>query len=67
MCNLYVRKIITAITVSDYKTITVYKSKLTDEEKKLINEIASEYRKTITFAFMKDIIFNTNKTILIIE
>ncbi|MZK53416.1 hypothetical protein [Clostridium beijerinckii] len=67
MYNLYVRKIITAIIESDYKTIMVYKSRLTDQEMNLINEIACEYRKTIIFAFMKDIIFNTDETMLIIE
>ncbi|NRZ34964.1 hypothetical protein DZE41_005392 [Clostridium beijerinckii] len=47
MYNLYVRKIITAIIESDYKTIMVYKSRLADEEINLINEIACEYRKQL--------------------
>jgi hypothetical protein len=67
MTNTYVRDIIQAIQQSDYKTIMVYKSKLISEEMNLIGEIALEYKKTIIFACMKDIIFNNNENILVIK
>ena len=70
MTNSYVRNIIGAIIEpnKDKNIIMVYKNKLDESDEIMIKKLAIEYRKTIIFATMHDIIFNNNdKNVLVIE
>ncbi|AQR90933.1 hypothetical protein [Clostridium saccharobutylicum] len=67
MGNTYERDIIKAILESNQETIMVFKSKLMNSQINSINMMAGEYNKKIIFGSIKEILFNKNKKILVIE
>lgn len=67
MRNTYERDIIKAILESNHEIIMVFKSKLMNSQINSINMMAGEYNKKIIFGTIKEILFNKNEKILVID
>ena len=65
MQNKYVIDIIQSIQETNYSRLMVIKGRLSVEEVNLINEVAAQYKKTVIFASMRDVVFNNNKNVLV--
>jgi len=65
MQNKYVIDIIQSIQETNYSILMVIKGRLSVEEMNLINEVAAQYKKTVIFASMRDVVFNNDKNVLV--
>ena len=65
MQNKYVIDIIQSIQETNYSILMVIKGRLSVEEMNLINEVAAQYKKTVIFASMRDVVFNNDKNALV--
>ena len=67
MKNDYVRKVHSAMQIRKENTILVNKNMLTSEDIKLIKELAIIYNKTIIFGSLKNMIFNNESNVYIVD
>jgi len=65
MQNKYVIDIIQLIQETNYSILMVIKGRLSVEEMNLISEVAAQYKKTVIFASMRDVVFNNDKNVLV--
>lgn len=63
----YTSKVITALQESKNTIIMVYSYKLFIQNVTMLEQVAMRYNKTILFASMKDVLFNNNDNVLVIE
>jgi hypothetical protein len=67
MKNDYVRKVHSAMQTRKENTILINKNMLTNEDIKLIKELAVIYNKIIIFGSLKNIIFNNEPNVYIVD
>jgi len=65
MQNKYVIDIIQSIQETNYSRLMVIKGRLSVDEMNLINEVAMQYKKTVIFASMRNVVFNNDKNVLV--
>lgn len=67
MINDYVRKVHLALQNREEDIIMVHKSRLTDEDISLIEELMDIYDKTIIFGSLQEILNNKDDNVYIVE
>lgn len=67
MINDYVRKVHSALQNREEDIIMVHKSRLTDEDISLIEELVDIYDKTIIFGSLQEILNNKDANVYIVE